>query len=57
MDYITRMTAANRNTTTSDKLTTVLSYGALILLGYLVILIVGPFAIPLAWSAILAIFF
>jgi len=57
MDYITRMTQANRNTTTSDKLTTVLSYGALILLGYLVILIVGPFAIPLAWSAIMAIFF
>ena len=48
---------ANRHTTTSDRLTTVLSYGALLLLGYLVILIVGPFAIPLAWSAILAIFF
>lgn len=57
MDYITRMTQANRNATTSDRLTTVLSYGALLLLGYLVILIVGPFAIPLAWSAILAIFF
>lgn len=51
------MTQANRNATTSDRLTTVLSYGALLLLGYLVILIVGPFAIPLAWSAILAIFF
>jgi predicted PurR-regulated permease PerM len=48
---------ANRNATTSDRLTTVLSYGALLLLGYLVFLIVGPFAIPLAWSAILAIFF
>jgi len=47
----------NRNATTSDRLTTVLSYGALILLGYLVVLIVAPFAIPLAWSAILAIFF
>lgn len=57
MDYITRMTTANRNTTTSDRLTTVLSYGALLLLGYLAMLIVGPFAIPLAWSAILAIFF
>jgi predicted PurR-regulated permease PerM len=48
---------ANRNATTSDRLTTVLSYGALLLLGYLVYLIVGPFLIPLAWSAILAIFF
>jgi predicted PurR-regulated permease PerM len=48
---------ANRNATTSDRLTTVLSYGALILLGYLVFLIVAPFAIPLAWSAVLAIFF
>jgi predicted PurR-regulated permease PerM len=57
MDYITRMTQANRNTTTSDRLTTVLSYGALLLLGYLVFLIVQPFIIPLAWSAILAIFF
>ena len=47
----------NRNATTSDRLTTVLSYGALILLGYMVMLIVAPFAVPLAWSAILAIFF
>ena len=51
------MTQANRNTTTSDRLTTVLSYGALFLLGYLVFLITAPFLIPLAWSAILAIFF
>ena len=57
MDYITRMTQANRNTTTSDRLTTVLSYGALLLLGYLVFLITAPFLIPLAWSAVLAIFF
>lgn len=57
MDYIPRMTQANRNTTTSDRLTTVLSYGALLLLGYLVFLITAPFLIPLAWSAILAIFF
>lgn len=57
MDYIPHNMFADRNTTTSDRLTTVLSYGALILLGYLVFLIVGPFAIPLAWSAILAIFF
>jgi predicted PurR-regulated permease PerM len=51
------MTQANRNTSTSDRLTTVLSYGALLLLGYLVFLISEPFLIPLAWSAILAIFF
>ncbi len=57
MDYITRMTQANRNTTTSDRLTTVLSYGALLLLGYLVFLITEPFLIPLAWSAVLVIFF
>jgi predicted PurR-regulated permease PerM len=57
MDYIPRMTQANRITTTSDRLTTVLSYGALLLLGYLVFLITSPFLMPLAWSAILAIFF
>lgn len=51
------MTQSNRNTTTSDRLTTVLSYGALLLLGYLVFLITSPFLVPLAWSAILAIFF
>jgi predicted PurR-regulated permease PerM len=43
--------------TTSDRLTTVLSYGTLLLLGYLVFLIFTPFLIPLAWSAVLAIFF
>ena len=57
MNYITRMTQANRITTTSDRLTTVLSYGALLLLGFLVFLITSPFLVPLAWSAILAIFF
>src|SRR5213082_170313 len=44
-------------TTTSDRLTTVLSYGALLLLGYLVFRIFEPFFEPLAWSAVLAIFF
>ncbi len=43
--------------TTSDRLTTVLSYGALLLLIYLVYRIVEPFFIPLAWSAVFAIFF
>lgn len=51
------MTEANRNTSTSDRLSTVLSYGALILLGYLVYRITAPFLVPLAWSAILGIFF
>jgi len=51
------MSEANRNATTSDRLTTVLSYGALLLLGYLVFRITAPFLIPLAWSAVLAIFF
>ena len=45
------------NTTTSDRLTTVLAYGALLLLGYMVFVIVEPFLVPLAWSAVLAIFF
>ncbi len=38
-------------------MTTVLSYGALLLLGYLVLQIVAPFLKPLVWSAVLAIFF
>jgi predicted PurR-regulated permease PerM len=57
VDYITRMAQAKVYTTTSDRLTTVLSYGTLILLGYLVFLIVLPFIVPLAWSAVFAIFF
>lgn len=51
------MKPANRSTTTSDRLTTLLSYGALLLMLYLVFLIAEPFLVPLAWSAILAIFF
>ncbi|HKI12828.1 MAG TPA: AI-2E family transporter [Candidatus Acidoferrum sp.] len=51
------MTQTKRNTTTSDRLATVLSYGALLLLGYLVFQIVAPFLKPLVWSAVLAIFF
>lgn len=49
--------SAPAKTTTNDRLTTVLSYGAILLLGYLVFLIVEPFLVPLAWSAVLAIFF
>lgn len=57
-DYIPRMTrTAPAKTSTSDRLTTVLSYGALLLLGFLVYLITKPFLVPLVWSAILAIFF
>ncbi len=43
--------------TTSDRLANVLSYGALLLLGYFVFQIAQPFLVPLAWSAVLAIFF
>ncbi len=49
--------ATSSKATTSDRLTTVLSYGALLLLGYLVFRIAEPFIVPLAWSAVLAIFF
>src|ERR1700719_1464013 len=56
-DYIPRMKPATIKATTSDRLTTVLSYGALLLLGYLVYRIAESFLVPLAWSAVLAIFF
>jgi predicted PurR-regulated permease PerM len=46
-----------RTASTSDRLTTVLSYGALLLLMYLVFRILAPFLMPLAWSAVAAIFF
>ena len=46
-----------KNVSTSDQVTTVLSYGALLLLGYLVYEITAPFLVPLAWSAVVAIFF
>ncbi len=51
------MTPTTSLKTTSDRLTTVLSYGALLLLMYLVFRIVEPFLEPLAWSGVLAIFF
>src|SRR5438552_11916439 len=50
-------TVRERNATTSDQVTTVLSYGALLLLGYVVYEITAPLLVPLAWSAVLAIFF
>jgi predicted PurR-regulated permease PerM len=58
LHYIPHMTPANFPTkTTSDRLTTVLSYGALLLLIYLVFRIVEPFLEALAWSGVLAIIF
>ena len=51
------MNSAASTTSTSDRLTTVLSYGTLLLMGYLVYRIMEPFLEPLAWSAVLAIFF
>jgi len=42
---------------TSDRLTTVLSYGVLLLLIYLVFRIYEPFLAALGWAAILTIFF
>jgi len=42
---------------TSDRLTTVLSYGGLLLLIYLVFLIFEPFLAALGWAAVLTIFF
>src|SRR5262249_37786153 len=58
LDYMARMKPlADAGATTSDRLTTVLSYGALLLLGYWVYAIFAPYLVPLAWSAVLAIFF
>src|ERR1700741_4154122 len=57
-DYIPHMKPTSPALkSTSDRLTTVLSYGALLLLIYLVFRIVEPFLVPLAWSAVLAVFF
>lgn len=49
--------ASPTNATTSDRLTTVLSYGVLLLLIYLVFRIYEPFLAALGWAAILVIFF
>jgi predicted PurR-regulated permease PerM len=53
----TRNSAPTANATTSDRLTTVLSYGVLLLLIYLVFRIYEPFLAALGWAAILVIFF
>jgi len=49
--------ASSTNATTSDRLTTVVSYGVLLLLIYLVFRIYEPFLAALGWAAILVIFF
>src|SRR6266699_4295075 len=57
-DYMmTKNSALSTNATTSDRLTTVLSYGVLLLLIYLVFRIYEPFLAALGWAAILVIFF
>src|SRR5258708_5679044 len=53
----TKNSAPTANATTSDRLTTVLSYGVLLLLIYLVFRIYEPFLAALGWAAILVIFF
>jgi predicted PurR-regulated permease PerM len=54
---MTNNPAPSTNATTSDRLTTVLSYGVLLLLIYLVFRIYEPFLAALGWAAILVIFF
>src|SRR5438552_18523491 len=54
---MTKNSALSTNATTSDRLTTVLSYGVLLLLIYLVFRICEPFLSALGWAAILATFF
>src|SRR5258708_9881710 len=54
---MTNNSAPSTNATTSDRLTTVLSYGVLLLLIYLVFRIYESFLAALGWAAILVIFF
>jgi len=54
---MTQNSAPSTSATTSDRLTTVLSYGVLLLLIYLVFRIYEPFLAALGWAAILVIFF
>src|SRR3989442_15759230 len=54
---MTKNPVSSSNATTSDRLTTVLSYGVLLLLIYLVFRIYEPFLTALGWAAILVIFF
>jgi len=52
----TRSSAAARRAR-HDRLSGVLFYAAVILIGYLVYLVFAPFLVPLAWAAILAVVF
>src|SRR5260370_16331158 len=54
---MTQNSAPSTSATRSDRLTTVLSYGVLLLLIYLVFRIYEPFLAALGWAAILVIFF
>src|SRR5882724_9861585 len=54
---MTQNPVPSSNATTSDRLTTLLSYGILLLLIYLVFRICEPFLAALGWAAILVIFF
>ena len=56
-DYMTKTPVPPPAATTSERLTTVLSYGVLLLLIYVVFRIYEPFLAALGWAAILAIFF
>src|SRR5260370_21488191 len=57
-DYtMTKKSGHTANVTTSDRLTTVLTYGVLLLLIYVVFRIYEPFLAALGWAAILVIFF
>src|SRR5258707_10329179 len=54
---MTQSPTPSTNAATSDRLTTLLSYGILLLLIYLVFRIYEPFLAALGWAAILVIFF
>src|SRR5579862_2584936 len=43
--------------TSRDRLSSLLFYAAVILLGYLIYLVFGPFLVPLGWAAILVVLF
>jgi predicted PurR-regulated permease PerM len=48
---------STRLETTRERLSTLLFYAAVILLGYLVYLVFAPFLVPLAWAAVLVVLF
>jgi predicted PurR-regulated permease PerM len=57
-DYTATMMQPSPNApTTVDRLTTVLSYGVLLLLAYLLFRVFQPFLVPLAWAGVFVVFF